>query len=245
MLPKVLTGPRPYDFMACQKCNNKKSNLDGVASTVLRLGAVTPHYQAGFNKMIKSAEGHKSLCAILRHFNLDTKHTLSDEGHWGVEGDHKIVMDFLEWLKWIARGLYFLEYGRSLKPKEKHRPGFYFVHSLMLDAGKMAVLRNREIPDAEELFARIDQWRHCADTQTFGEGSVNLWCESILRTGAFISLGGWYTFAVKVSLYTKKRFLDETCDQLRCFGSAGFGEPGAVDLMRTKGKEKLVVRAKE
>ena len=241
MLPVGLTDARPYDFMACQKCNNKKSALDDVASTVLRFSTATPHFQAGFNKMVNSPEGRKSLDAILRHFNLDTGRKLSDEGNWGVEGDDKTTIVFLEWLKWIARGLYFLETERCLKPKEKHRTGYYFVHSLMLNPGEMAALRNGEISDAKERFARIDRWRHRPETQTFGEGSVYLWCESIRRTGAFISLGGWYTFVVKVSPYSKKAFLDTATQELRYFGSPDLRGRVAVDVKREKGKEKLIL----
>lgn len=242
MLPKGLTGDRPYDFMACEKCNNDKSVLDGVASTVLRLSAATPHFKMGFDKMIISPEGQKSLIAILRHFDLGSARELSDEGHLGIEGDRKITLDFLEWLKWIARGIYFLETGRCLRPKESHRSGCYFIHSLILDPGGLAALRDGQIPYAERLFSRVDRWRQCAETQIFGDGSVYLWCESILRTGAFISLGEWYTFAVKVSLYTKRRFLDATSQQLSYFGSPDFHQPVAVDLKRQKGKEKLVVK---
>ena len=103
--------------------------------------------------MINSSEGRKSLHTILRHFDLDTGHKLSDEGDWGVEGNDKTILNFLSWLKWIARGIYFLETGYCLTPKEKHRNGHRFIHSTMLNPSEMATLRNKEIPNAEEHLA--------------------------------------------------------------------------------------------
>ena len=240
MFPVGLTSGRPYDFMACQKCNNKKSALDDVAVTVSRLGAWSPHLQAGFDKMINSSEGCNSLVAILRHFDLDTRRKLSDEGDWGIEGDDKTILDFFEWLKWIARGLYFLETGQCLKPKEKHRSGCYFIHSSMLNPREMTTLRNGEIPNAKEIFARIDRWRHLPETQTFGEGSLCLWCESIRSTGALISFGGWYTFTVKVSSYTKKAFREAANEQLRYFRSPDVRGLSVVDVKVVNGKETLI-----
>ena len=241
VLPESLTGARQHDFKACEKCNNKKSRLDEIVSTMLRLSTETPCLQTGFDKMIKSSEGRKSLVAVLRHFDLDTRRKLSDEGNWGIGGDDTSTMAFLEWLKWVARGLYFLETGQCLKPKEQHRIGYYFVHPLLLNPGEMSELTNEESPDAREAFARPDRWRRRPETQIFGEGSVYLWCESVRKTGAFISLAGWYTLVVKVSPYSKKAFLDATNDQLRCFGSPDFKGCVAIDVKKHRGKETLVL----
>ena len=241
MLPEGLTGSRRYDFMACRNCNNEKSALDDVAITVSRLGAWSPHLQAGFDKMINSSEGCKSLVAVLRHFNLETRRELSDEGDLGMEGDDKTILDFFGWLKWVARGLYFLETGQCLKPKEKHRSGCYFIHPSMLNPREMTALRNGEIPNAEQILSQIDRWRHLPETQTFGEGSVCLWCESIEKTGAIISFGGWYTFAVKVNPYSKTAFLDSANKQLRYFSSPDVKRLTVVDLKMVNGKEALIL----
>ena len=190
--------------------------------------------------MINSSEGCKSLVALLRHFDLEARRKLSDEGDLGVEGDDKTILDFFGWLKWVARGLYFLETGQCLKPKEKHRSGCYFIHPSMLNPREMTVLRNGEIPNAEEVLNRIDHWRHLPETQTFGGGSVCLWCESIERTGALISFGGWYTFAVKASPYSKRAFLDSTNEQLRYFGSPDVRGLAVVDVKVVDGKETLI-----
>ena len=244
MLPRALTGGQPYDFMTCRSCNNKKSALDDVVATMSRIGGWSPHLLAGFDRMINSPEGRKSLVAVLRHFDFDTEHKLSDEGDRGIEGDDKTVLDFLNWLKWLARGIYFLETGQCLPPKEKHRNGYKFIHSTMLNPHEMTVLRNREIFDGEKHFAQIECWRHLPETQIFDNGSVCLWCKSIRTTGAFISLGGWYTFAIKVSRYSKRAFLEAVNDQLKCLYSENIGGCVAVDLRMVDGRETLILDQK-
>ena len=241
MLPKALTGGQPYDFIACRSCNNRKSALDDVVVTISRLGGWSPHLLAGFKKMIDSSEGRKSLAAVLNHFDFNTEHKLSDESDRGIEGDDKTVLDFLNWLKWLARGIYFLETRLCLPPKEKHRNGYRFIHSTMLNASEMAVLRNRGIFDGEKHFTRIDRWRHLPETQTFDNGSVSLWCKSIRTTGAFVSLGGWYTFVVKVSRYSKRAFIEAVNEQLKCLCSENIRGCVAVDLKIVNGKETLVL----
>ena len=191
--------------------------------------------------MINSPEGRKSLAAVLRHFDFNTEHKLSDEGDRGIEGDDKTVLDFLNWLKWLARGIYFLETRQCLPPKEKHRNGYRFIHSIMLNPGEMAASRNKEIVDGDKHLDQIERWRHLPETQTFDNGSVCLWCESIRTTGAFISLGGWYTFVVKVSRYSKRAFLKAANDQLKCLYSENIRGCVAVDLKMVDGRETLVL----
>ena len=244
MLPKALTGGQPYDFMTCRSCNNKKSALDDVVVTMSRIGGWSPHLLAGFGRMMDSPEGRKSLVAVLRHFDFDTEHKLSNEGDRGIEGDDKTVLDFMNWLKWLARGIYFLETGQCLPPKEKRRNGYKFIHSTMLNPHEMAVLRNKEIFDGEKHFAHIERWRHLPETQTFDNGSVCLWCKSIRTTGAFISLGGWYTFTVKVSRYSKRAFLEAVNDRLKCLYSENIRGCVAVDLKMVDGRETLILESK-
>ena len=241
VLPKGLTGPRPYDFIACKGCNNKKSALDGALSTVLRLSAATPHFQAGFDKMMESAEGRKSLLAILRHCDLKKRYMVLDEGSLGIEADDTSTLVFLEWLKWVARGLYFLETGQCLKTKERHQIGYFFIHPSMLNPRETFALKNAESADARQESGRLESWRHRSETQVFGEGSVYLWCESILKTGAYVSLGGWYTLVVKVSPFSRRAFVDATNDQLRCFGSSDFRDHVVTDIRKRRGKETLIV----
>ena len=241
MLPKALTGGRPFDFMTCRSCNNTKSALDDVVVTMSRIGGWSTHLLAGFERMINSPEGRKSLIAVLRHFDFDTEQKLSDEGDRGIEGDDKTVLDSLNWLKWLARGIYFLETGQCLTPKEKHRNGYRFIHSVMLNPHEMAALRSGEISNGEELFVQIDRWRHLPETQTFDNGNVCLWCKSIRTTGAFISLGGWYTFVVKVSRYSKREFLKAVNEQLAYLGSRNLRGCVAVDLRMVNGRETLIL----
>ena len=204
VLPKGLTGPRPYDFIACKGCNNKKSALDDVVTTVLRLSAATPHYQAGFDKMMESAEGRKSLVAVLRHCDLKKRYMVLKEGSLGIAADDMSTLVFLEWLKWVARGIYFLENGQCLKTKERHQIGYFFIHPSMLNPREMFALKTAASAGARRAFGQLESWRHRPETQVFGGGSVYLWCESIFKTGAFISLGGWYTLAAKVSPFSRQ-----------------------------------------
>ena len=51
--------------------------------------------------MMESAEGHKSLLAILRHCDLKKRYMVLDEGSLGIEADDMSTLAFLEWLKWV------------------------------------------------------------------------------------------------------------------------------------------------
>ena len=209
---------------------------------MLRLSAATPHYQAAFDKMMGSTEGRNSLVAVLRHCDLERTYVVTDDGSQGIEADDMSTLAFLEWLKWVARGLYFLETGKCLKPKERHQTGYFFIHPSMLNPSEVFLLKNAANVAAGQAIGRLEGWRNRSETQVFGEGNVYLWCESILRTGAYISLGGWYNLVVIVSPYSKRRFIDAVNEQLRCFRSPDLRGHVVTGVRKHRGKETLMLR---
>ena len=50
LLPVGLTGKRPYDFLACERCNNKKSKWDDTVVNIARMGALGPQAWEGFER---------------------------------------------------------------------------------------------------------------------------------------------------------------------------------------------------
>ena len=210
LLPRGLTGKRPYDFLVCKRCNNKKSKWDDNVVNIARMGAWSPHLQAGFERTSRSEEGQKSLVAFLKHVNLSSKRPRPD-GNWTVEMDDMPTIACIEWLKYVARGAYFLETGFCLRPKEKLRAGGYFIRPTFLtsrDIGRLSTREERQLPRN-----LLDPEFQHPQLQTFGEGSVRFLCESI-RTGMMVLLGREYLLGATVVPYKKKDFLKSINEQL-------------------------------
>ena len=213
LLPRGLTGSRTYDFLACQKCNNKKARQDDILVSIARMGNWSPHLQDGFDKMLRSEGGQKSVIAFLKHFNLSSRRERAD-GNYTIESDDAPIIAFLEWLKWIVRGAYFLETGTCLKPKEKLRPGGYFIRPTLLpvdDRDKLLTRQQRR--DVQRVLDK--SFRH-PQLQTFGGGSVHFLCEST-KIGLLIFLGKEYLLGAIVTPYKKKDFLKSINEQLDYF----------------------------
>ncbi len=202
LLPRGLTGGRPYDFLACQKCNNEKSKYDDTLVSIARMGNWSPHLKAGFDKMIRSDEGQKSLRAFLKHFNFPDRRERPD-GNWTVYADDAPTNAFLEWLKWVVRGAYFLETNSCLKPKEKLQVGGYFIHQVLLTL--YADARTQAKRERVQVQAAMDKVLHHPHLQTFGEESVYFLGDST-KTGMCILLGKEYLLSAVVVPYTKHAF---------------------------------------
>lgn len=209
LLPRGLTEGRPYDFLACRTCNNTKAKYDDILVSIARIGNWSPPLQGGFDKTLRSEEGQKSLVAFLKHFNLPSRRERPD-GNYTVESDDMPIIAFLEWLKWIVRGAYFLETGACLKPKEKLRLGGYFIRPILLLVNDGDQLSNR--------YARriLEKSFLHPQRQTFGGGSVHFLCEST-KIGLLIFLGKEYILGATVTPYKKKDFLKSINEQLSYF----------------------------
>lgn len=210
LLPKGLTGGRTYDFLACQKCNNEKSKYDDTLVSVARMGSWSPHLKAGFDKMLRSEEGQKSLVAFLQNFDLQGRRERTD-GNYAIEFDDVPILAFLRWLRWVVRGTYFLETGFCLKPREKKRKGGYFIRPTLLSVDNIDTLPTRQ--QRRQVRRVVDKSLRHPQLQTFGGGSVHFLCKST-KTGLLIFLGKEYLLGATVTPYKKKDFLKSINEQL-------------------------------
>ena len=211
LLPKGLTGGRPYDFLACQKCNNEKSKYDDTLVSVARMGSWSQHLKAGFDRMLRSEEGQKSLIAFMQNFDLQGIRERPD-GNYAIEFNDVPILAFLRWLRWVVRGAYFLETGFCLKPREKQRKGCYFIRPTLLPIeddrdNRLTRQQRRQVRRVLDKSLRHPQ------LQTFGGGSVHFLCEST-KTGLLIFLGKEYLLGATVTPYKKKDFLKSINEQL-------------------------------
>lgn len=207
LLPTSITGSRPYDFMACQTCGNSKSKRDELIAWIVKFGNVNVEALQRFDPKSVSPEGRKSLHAILRHFDLGSPSfaTYRRENWVMLSSDWSIVDGLIEWTRWFARGLYFLETGQILKHKEAMRfPGRMILTELLL-ADNMVAMAGLGLDVG--VVGRI--FRPAANTLAWGpDRDVWLEWESIkMPHVASLCLGGKYALCATVAPYSKKKLL--------------------------------------
>ena len=215
LLPKGLTGGRTYDFLACQKCNNEKSKCDATLVSVARMGSWSQHLKAGFNKMLRSGEGQKSLVAFMRNFDLQGRRERPD-GDYAIEFNDVPILAFLRWLRWVVRGAYFLETGLCLKTRDQHRGGGYFIRPTLLFIDNIDKLPTRRQRRHARRVVKESLCHH--QLQTFADRSVHFLCTST-AAGVRIFLGKEYLLRVAVVPYKEEDFLKAINEQLDYLGS--------------------------
>ena len=245
LLPTSITGSRPYDFMACQACGNSKSRLDELIAWIVKFGNVNVNALQRFDPKSVSSEGQKSLYAILRHFDLDSPSfaTYRRENWAMLSSDWSIVEGLIEWTRWFARGLYFLETGQILKHKEAMRsPGRMILTELLL-ADNMVAMAGLGLDVG--VVGRI--FRPAADMPAWGPDQ-DVWLEwkSIkMPHVACLCLGGKYALCATVAPYSKKKLL-ASVNRLILFHPVPEVRNGFVsDLRKVRGKTCWILDTKD
>lgn len=215
VVPKSVTGSRPYDFMACLPCGNEKSKLDEQIAWQERFGCINAKQLGPFDLTSVSYECRKSVKAFLRRLDFTKQEAIrhEDEEWVAIPVSEETIQDLKEWTRWFARGIYFLETGVALKCGKglrytAQRSAQQFGHvddlDMMIDVqlldGKAMIALTQEGCD-KGVTERI--FRPATDAPRWG----NVWLEwqSIKAPSpACLCLGGKYVFSATVKPYSEE-----------------------------------------
>ena len=238
VVPTSITGSRTYDFMACLACGNKKSRLDELIAWMVKFGRINVKALGAFDLKSASSEARKSLKAIVRQLDLGNPLFCTYQGEeWAMlSGGWSIIEGLSEWTRWFARGIYFLETGQVLKPKEAMRyPGRMILTELLLAGEMMHVTR---WGSDEGAVCRI--FHPAAGATTWGD--VWLECPSIKYPElACLCLGGKYALCATVARYSKKELLESANRLIRHHDVPEVRNGAIVDLRKVGGKMRWIL----
>lgn len=131
LLPQAITGTRPYDLLVCRKCNNEKSRLDEAVTSLARLAPYSDLTRDGFDRQFL-----KHPTTLLSMVAPDALCSLPEEptGDLRLHTTMKFHTLCVEWLRTIAKAIYFLETGKCLRQRLK--PGGIFQVDMRHLAGR-------------------------------------------------------------------------------------------------------------
>ena len=240
LVPKSITGSRPYDFMACRLCGNKKSRLDELIAWIVKFGDVNTNRLDRLDIKSLSCEGRKSLKAILKHINLIDPSFVTHRGDEfvGLHGRWRIVEFLTEWTKWFARGIYFLETGKILRYKEGMRYPDRMILSELLLASDMVGLTRLGF---DEIGAAAKIFRPAPNAQAWGDIWLD-WKSIKYPAVACLCLGGKYVLAATVAPYNKDKLLVSANLKLLWHHDPRVRNGCITDLTKYKGKWVFVLK---